>query len=105
GRQLTGADLSLREVGFAHAAPADITPHAELFRARLRFGSAANELVFAAKDLGLPVRTANPGLNKILVRYMTELLKRLPKDDSFIERARSAVAHRLVCGRPTLETT
>jgi AraC-like DNA-binding protein len=105
GRLLTGHDIVPHEVRFAHPAPRDTAPHAAVFRSRVRFGCAPSEIVFAAADLALPVRTANPGLNAILERYMTELLARLPKDESFVERARAAVAHRLVCGRATLETT
>ncbi len=105
GRQLTGHELAPREVRFAHASPDDTTPHHALFRSRVRFGHAPSELVFAAEDFALPVVTANAGLNRILERYMGEILARLPKDESFVERARSAVARTLVAGRPTLEAT
>jgi AraC-like DNA-binding protein len=104
-RALTGRDIVPNEVSFSHAAPDDTSPHAALFRSRVRFGAPGCELVFATKDLALPIRTANPGLNVILERYMAQTLARLPKNESFVERARSAVAHTLVGGRPTLEAT
>jgi len=105
GRQLTNHDICPHDVLFAHQAPADTSPHAALFRSRVRFGCPHSELVIAAKDFARPVCTANAGLNAILERYMNELLLRLPKNESFVERARSAVAHTLVGGRPTLEKT
>jgi AraC-like DNA-binding protein len=63
-----------------------------------------SELVWSAKDLALPVKTSNPGVERILERYLKELVGRLPKDDSFVERVRAVVTQALLDGRPTLET-
>jgi AraC-like DNA-binding protein len=71
----------------------------------VRFGYASSEIVFAAKHLMLPIQSANPGLDRILVRYMDDLLARLPKSNSFVERARGVVAQTMCRGRPTLERT
>jgi AraC-like DNA-binding protein len=103
-RALTQAGAP-REVRFAHAAPADTAPHEAMFQCPVRFGRPASEIVFDAKDLALPVRTANPGVDRILDRYMTEILERLPKNESFVERARAAVSRTLRSAPPTLERT
>lgn len=104
GRELTGVDLAPREVRFAHAAPGDTTHHQALFRCPVRFGCPDSEILFRAKDLALAVRTANPGVGGVLDRYMTELLGRLPRNESFVEHVRSAVLRSLRGGRPTLGT-
>jgi len=104
-RELSGADLQPRGVSFAHAAPADTTRHDALFRCPVRFGSPGSEIVFRTKDLELPIRTANPGVGDVLDRYMTELLGRLPKSESFVDHVRSVVLRSLRGGRPALEKT
>ena len=104
-RQLTGEDLIPREVRFAHAAPASTQPHAAFFRCPVRFDCATPEILFGPRALAVPVRSANPGANRVLERYMRDLLERLPKNDSFVERARATIARRLVSGRPTLGAT
>jgi AraC-like DNA-binding protein len=104
-RELTGLPLAPHEVRFAHAAPSDTSSHAALFRAPVRFGCAASELVFAANDLTLPVKFANPGVLGVLDRYMTDLLARLPKGPSFVERVRDVITRTLRGGRPTLRST
>ena len=104
-RELTGEDLRPREIRFAHPAPADTAPHEAFFRCPVRFGRPAPEIVFGPRALDLPVRSANPGANRILERYMRDILGRLPLDDSFVEHARAAITRALVTRRPTLEAT
>jgi AraC-like DNA-binding protein len=104
-RELTGMGLAPKEVRFAHAAPERTAPHETFFGCTVRFGCRASELLFKATDLALPIRTANAGVESILERYMGELLERLPKEDSFVERARAAVARTLRRGRPSLHAT
>jgi AraC-like DNA-binding protein len=105
GRQLTGVDLTPIEVCFPHAAPTDTSYFAALFRCPVRFGQPASEIVLPIKDLALPVLSANPGLKNILDRYMADLLAKLPRSESFVERVRSVVARTICGGRPTLHAT
>ena len=104
-RELTGVALTAREVRFSHAAPSDTRRHEELFRCPVLFERATTELIFSATDLTLPLRTANAGVNRILDRYMTQALERLPNNESFVERVRVAVARTLRSAAPTLERT
>jgi len=104
-RQLTGVALVAREIRFAHRAPSDTTPHDELFRCPVRFETATSELVFDAKELTLPIRSANAGVNRILERYMAQSLEHLPKNESFVEHVRAAVSRALHGGPPTLART
>jgi len=86
----------------AHEAPADTSAHAALFRCPVRFGCAAPEILFASEDLAHPVTTANPGVERVLERHMNDLMERLPKNDSFVERVRGVVARRMGRGRLTV---
>ena len=101
-RALTSTKIAPREVCFAHRAPRDEAPYAALFRSPVRFGAPVPEIVFDATDLALPITTANPGVAAVLERYMSEMLERLPKSDSFVERVRSVVARKLCEGPPSL---
>ncbi len=104
-RELSGVDLRPRGVTFAHPTPADTTRHDALFRCPVRFGSPDSEISFRTDDLALPIRTANAGVGDVLDRYMTDLLGRLPKSESFVDLVRSVVLRSLRGGRPALETT
>lgn len=104
-RELTGKDLAPRHVRFPHPAPANTSHHAALFRCPVHFGCPDSEIVFDARDLALPVTTANPGVEVVLDRYMSEVLERLPKNDSFVERVRAVVARTLRHGPPKLGET
>ena len=101
-RELSGVDLAPREIRFVHEAPADTSAHAALFRCPVRFGCATSEILFASEDLAHPVTTANPGVERVLERHMNDLLARLPKNDSFVERVRGVVARRIGRGRLTV---
>jgi AraC-like DNA-binding protein len=104
-RQLTGRELAPHEVRFPCEKPADTSLHVALFRSRLRFGWPASELAFDPKDLALPIKTANKGVEAILERYMSEMLERLPKSESFVEQVRAVVARTLCQGPPNLGKT
>jgi AraC-like DNA-binding protein len=104
-RELTGVGLAPKEVRFAHGEPENPTRHEALFSCPVRFGCPASEILFPTTDLALPVKTANPGVESILERYMGQLLQRLPREDSFVERVRAAVARTLHHGRPSVRTT
>lgn len=105
GRELTGRELVVREVRFAHASPAEIGPLEALFRCPIHFGRPSTELVLHASALSYPILGSNPPLAAVLDRYMREIIARLPDDSSFVRRARRAVADAMSNGRPSLAAT
>jgi AraC-like DNA-binding protein len=104
-RELCGRAFRLHEARFMHHKPTDVRPHHALFRCPVRFGCAAPELVFAEQLLHLPVRTAKPGLATVLDRHLHDLLGRLPRGQTFLQRVADAVARTLHVGRPSLALT
>ena len=106
-REIAGPGFRLREVRFAHAAPADAAPHAALFGCPVHFASPADEIQFAARDLERQAHPVAPGLADVLDRHMLQILSGLPSgDDPVMERVSHAVAATLrEQRRPTLRGT
>jgi AraC-like DNA-binding protein len=102
GRELTGVAWSPRVVRFRHAQPDKLDNHQRLFRAPLLFGESVDEIEFDRSLLALRIRSAEPGLAKILDRYADEMLERLPRADDFAGRVRQAVVKLGVGTSPTL---
>jgi AraC-like DNA-binding protein len=73
-RQLTGLRLVPTHVRFAHMRERRLPEFAEFFGHDVEFGAAIDEVAFAKKVRSLPVVSADPYLNKLLVKYCEEAL-------------------------------
>jgi len=73
-RQLTGLRLLPAHVRFAHVRERRPPEFAEFFGHDIEFGAAVDEVAFAKKVRNLPVVSADPYLNKLLVKYCEEAL-------------------------------
>lgn len=104
-RELVGRGFQAHEVRFMHRAPVDMRPHRALFRCPVRFGCASTELVFPIEQLKLAVKSAKPGLVRVLDRYMRDLVARLPDPSSLLHRVHQAIADALRGGKPSLQAT
>ena len=91
-RKATGVDFAPLEVSFCHSAPADLTEHRRVFRAPIRFGRAANELVVSRASLDTPLTKSDPGLSAVLERYLRETVSRIPAVTSLSGRVRHILA-------------
>jgi AraC-like DNA-binding protein len=85
-RRVTRGELSPREVWFAHPAPQDITAHARLFRAPLRFDAPWNGIICAAEYYTRALPTANEHLRDRIVRQAEHMLGALPSVDLFEDK-------------------
>jgi AraC-like DNA-binding protein len=93
-RAATEGKLQLREVRFAHAAPATgVRRYVELFGAPVVWNAAAGELVFDATLLELPLASADPMTAALLERELASLVA--PPRPSIVERVRDVIAGRL----------
>ena len=102
-RLLTDADWSPLEIKFKHRAPRNTAEHERLFGSTISFGGAANQVVFDAKTLSLPVVKADPRLCALLDRHAEALLAKYPRQDTLIDRVRSIIRNELNGGDPSLE--
>lgn len=97
-RENIGLDARPLAVWQMHEAPRDprrLAAYEEVFRAPVRFGAERNALVMPRGALDLRLRHADPALRRVLTRYADELLRRLPRVGSTVERARAFVRKNL----------
>jgi AraC-like DNA-binding protein len=73
-----GARKPLIRVAFQHPRPANTAEHQRIFAAPVDFDWPANELVFDAHWLGVPLATADANLSAVLDRHLTDLASRIP---------------------------
>jgi AraC-like DNA-binding protein len=101
-RQITGVEIEPAEVAFAYEMRASTIEHARFFRCPLRFGRHMSRLVFAERDMHLPVRQGDARLAEYLSDYAEHVLRSMVSGHSTSERVRSAIWNTLSDGRPTL---
>ncbi len=69
-----GAVWKPREVWFEHAKPKDVTEHARIFRAPVRFGMPVNSLLLDRRLLSLPLTGAKPVAHQAISEAAERLL-------------------------------
>jgi AraC-like DNA-binding protein len=77
-RQLTGRRLVPSRVSLTHRRDRTDSEFVEFFGGDVEFGEAADEVTFAPTMSQLPVVSADPYLNKLLITYSEEALSRRP---------------------------
>jgi AraC-like DNA-binding protein len=92
-RQLTGHRLVPTRVRFAHHRESVPAEFVEFFGNGVEFGAALDEVAFAVAIKTMPVVSADPYLNKLLISYFDEALSRRPASRSSF---RSSVENTIV---------
>lgn len=95
--QLEGAAMPI-EVCFAHQAPPYAELFPQLFLAPVRFGCEHNAIVFPARMLAHPLRTADPVLHAVLTRLADQELQSLADLSVFPAKLRQAIEAELASG-------
>ena len=90
-RYLTGGQIKLTEVRFAHTAPGKIAEHERIFQAPMRFGQKSSEILLSKSCLNHPVLLSNPRIMEGLEKLVQQALQRAYAVDSWKEK----VAQRL----------
>ena len=99
-RQLTGLRLLPSRVQFTHHRPRSNSELTQFFGADVAFGTAVDDLAFPSRVRRLPIVSADPYLNKLLVAYCENAVSRRRKDRSlFRSRVENAVALLLPHGK------
>jgi AraC-like DNA-binding protein len=93
-----GADWTPREVWFEHAKPKDVSEHARIFRAPVRFGMPVNSLLLDGRLLGLPLTGASPMAHQIITEAAEQLLAVPPGAANLTQSLLSFIRQRLCSG-------
>jgi AraC-like DNA-binding protein len=83
------------EVHFRHKEATDAAEYARVFRAPVRFGMPHNGLVLPRFLLDQPVPSANPQVFSVFDLMASNLLKKLDRKDTMMERVRRLVVTRI----------
>jgi len=102
-RGTTGIESVPFDVSFQHPAPADTTPHREVFRGPVHFGAAETRMVFDDAILESRHLAPDPRLGAYLLRHAEVLLSRLPVAAGLVEQVQRLVAEELRGGDPSQE--
>lgn len=100
-----GAAWRPREVWFAHAKPKDVSEHARIFRAPVRFGMPVNSLLLDSSLLSLPLRGANPVAHEVINEAAEQLLAMSPGKANLTQSVLSFIRQRLCSGDFSLHET
>jgi AraC-like DNA-binding protein len=99
-RQLGGQRITPTRVTFTHRRDAVAPEFAEFFGLDVEFGASADQVMFAPTTGQLPVISADPYLNRILIKYCDEALARRPASlGSFRAAVENAVVPLLPHGK------
>ena len=101
-RMMVGSQWAPLEVQFAHEKPANTSEHERVFCAPVLFGYTANNFLVQTEFLDSKVPAADPGIYRIVTRYLDEILKTMPPEDVLITAVRRAVAESVRNGEPSL---
>jgi AraC-like DNA-binding protein len=103
-RKLTGMRLVPSRVRLAHRSDGERSEFAELFGGKVEFGAAVDEVSFASASRDMPIVSADHHLNKLLVTYCEEALRRRPTSRStFRSGVENAIVPLLPHGKAKLD--
>ena len=84
-QELVGDSVNSWRVWFPHSAPNNISSHRRVFGSQVEFGHSITGLLFARRDLDMPL----PGADPVMARHVTYYL------DPMLARARGTVSERV----------
>jgi AraC-like DNA-binding protein len=103
GHWISGLNVPPSEVRFQHAAPADTSEHARIFRCPVLFGQADNALVFPKRLLTTPLGQADAQVRLMLDAYAERQLGEIRLGQSLLERTRLELSRQLPEAGPDLQ--
>jgi len=93
-----GAEWTPREVWFEHAKPKDVSEHARIFRAPVRFGMPVNALLLDSALLSVPLKGANPVAHQVITEAAEQLLAMDSGKANLMQSVLSFIRQRLCSG-------
>jgi AraC-like DNA-binding protein len=98
-----GAQWEPREVWFQHAKPPEVSEHARIFRAPVRFSMPANALLLDRQLLTVPLKDASPFMYQATIEAAERLLSKASSEVSISNTVGSFIRQRLSSGEVCLE--
>lgn len=102
-RHITGKPLTLRQVSFVNAAPADPQPYVQFFGCPVRFDQAETVVQFPAAMLATTLSKPDLALVRVLERQADALLAELPGMDDVEQAVRRCIAYVARDGEASLQ--
>jgi AraC-like DNA-binding protein len=103
-RELTGRVLAPRRVAFIHHRNEDAAELAMFFGCKVAFGATADRMTFDAAVGDVPIVTADPYLNELLIKNAEEALARRPRPGgSFRAQVENTMIRRLPHGEASAD--
>jgi AraC-like DNA-binding protein len=100
-----GATFAPLEVRFRHTKPKDIARHKRIFGCPLHFSTHENALVLLREHVQMPLASADSGLAALLDRHAEEVLQKLGRRPTLIDRVRELVSRELSTGTLNADAT
>jgi len=98
-RWISGRNVHPLAIELPYPAPEDLAPYRAALRCPVTFEAPRNSLLFARRDMILPLPAANPQLAELHERYAGDYLKRFDHAQTGY-RAREIIVRRLPDGEP-----
>lgn len=103
-RQLTGQEVRPYSVRFINSKPENCEAFENFFRSTVQWNARHTEVVFDAAVLGLPMRTPDANLRRILDEQAQRLLSEVRKESvEALPGIRKAIQQSVAAGIPTLQ--
>lgn len=102
-RASSGREWKPLEVWFQHRKPRDVSEHARIFRAPVRFGMPANALLLDSKQLKIPLRSAGVYSRRASIHAAEEKLAEATGTESLAQSALSFIRQKLTRGDFSVE--
>ncbi len=101
--RLSKIDWNPREVWFQHKKPKDVSEHARIFRAPVRFGMPTTALLLDSRLLALPLESADPVAHQVITEAADQLLAAECSEASCSQTVLSFIRQRLSSGEFSLD--
>jgi AraC-like DNA-binding protein len=97
-RVMVGSQWSPREVHFQHDGQQIAEVYRDVFRSPVMFATSTNAFVMDSEFCKQPIPAADPNLFRILIRYLEDVLSRMPRKDGTVVPICAMIAQQIKDG-------
>lgn len=104
GRWITGSQENPAEIRFAHAAPADVSEYARIFRCPVHFSAGENSISLPIAQLDLRLRDADADVHRVMTSRVQQELSSYNARGGLHEQVRHAIREDMLDSAPSIES-